>query len=84
MRHAPRSVAAWSASGFQRGSADRFSDAFTLCAVAAVGAALTLCAVAAVGAALTLCAVAAAVGAALAPVLVPRGKPRRTGGPHVH
>ncbi|OKK10994.1 hypothetical protein [Streptomyces sp. CB02400] len=72
MRHAPRSVAAWSASGFQRGSADRFSDAFTLCAVAAVGAALTLCAV------------AAAVGAALAPVLVPRGKPRRTGGPHVH
>ncbi|MFJ6686866.1 MFS transporter [Streptomyces werraensis] len=31
-----------------------------------------------------LCAVAAAVGAAVAAVLVPRGKPRMTGGPHVH
>ncbi|MEU6673315.1 MFS transporter [Streptomyces sp. NPDC046925] len=34
--------------------------------------------------AFTLCAVAAAVSAAAAFALVPRGKPRSTGGPHVH
>ncbi|WP_432117780.1 MFS transporter [Streptomyces sp. bgisy032] len=32
----------------------------------------------------TVCAVAAAAGAAVALGLVPRGKPRMTGGPHVH
>ncbi|MEV8314287.1 hypothetical protein AB0Q95_08960 [Streptomyces sp. NPDC059900] len=34
--------------------------------------------------AFTVCAVAAAVSAAAAFALVPRGKPRLTGGPHVH
>jgi hypothetical protein len=34
--------------------------------------------------AFTVCAVAAAVSAAVAVGLVPRGKPQLTGGPHVH
>lgn len=34
--------------------------------------------------AFTLSAVAAAVAAGVALLLVPRGKPRMTGGPHVH
>ncbi|MBQ1088852.1 MFS transporter [Streptomyces sp. B93] len=34
--------------------------------------------------AFTLCAVTAAVGAALSLAVVPKGKPRPTGGPHVH
>ncbi|MER7192258.1 MFS transporter [Streptomyces flaveolus] len=53
-------VSTVAASGFERGSAGGFTDAFALCAVAA------------------------AVGAVVALVLVPRGKPRMTGGPHVH
>ncbi|MET7273900.1 DHA2 family efflux MFS transporter permease subunit [Streptomyces flaveolus] len=53
-------VSTVAASGFERGSAGGFTDAFALCAVAA------------------------AVGAAVALVLVPRGKLRTTGGPYVH
>ncbi|MFG2949182.1 hypothetical protein [Streptomyces adustus] len=36
------------------------------------------------GDALAVCAVAAGAGAVVALGLVPRGKPRSTGGPHVH
>jgi EmrB/QacA subfamily drug resistance transporter len=53
-------VSTVAASGFERGSAGGFTDAFALCAVAA------------------------AVGAAAALVLVPRGRLRTTGGPYVH
>ncbi|MEU0852898.1 MFS transporter [Streptomyces flaveolus] len=53
-------VSTVAASGFERGSAGGFTDAFALCAVAA------------------------AVGAAVALVLVPRGRLRTTGGPYVH
>lgn len=53
-------VSTVAASGFARGSAAGFRDAFTVCAVAA------------------------GAGAVVALGLVPRGKPRSTGGPHVH
>ncbi|RSO02168.1 MFS transporter [Streptomyces sp. WAC 05379] len=53
-------VSTIAASGFERGSAAGFTDAFTACAVMAT------------------------VGAIVALVLVPRGKPQTTGGPHVH
>ncbi|MFZ4155590.1 MFS transporter [Streptomyces pseudogriseolus] len=53
-------VSTVAASGFRQGTVGGFTDAFTLCTVAA------------------------AVGAALALVLVPQGKPRMTGAPHVH
>ncbi|MGI5406220.1 MFS transporter [Streptomyces chartreusis] len=53
-------VSTIAASGFERGSAGGFTDAFTACAVMAT------------------------VGTIVALVLVPRGKPQMTGGPHVH
>ncbi|NGO12235.1 DHA2 family efflux MFS transporter permease subunit [Streptomyces sp. HC44] len=53
-------VSTVAASGFARGSVGGFTDAFTVCAVAA------------------------AASAAVGLVLVPRGKPQMTGGPHVH
>ncbi|MFI7407409.1 MFS transporter [Streptomyces sp. NPDC049627] len=53
-------VSTVAASGFERGTAGGFGDAFTVCAVAA------------------------AAGTVVALALVPRGKPRVTGGPHVH
>ncbi|MFE6940533.1 MFS transporter [Streptomyces chartreusis] len=53
-------VSTIAASGFERGSAGGFTDAFTACAVMVT------------------------VGTIVALVLVPRGKPQMTGGPHVH
>lgn len=53
-------VSTVAASGFDRGSAAGFEDAFIVCAVAA------------------------AAGAIVGLGVVPRGKPRSTGGPHVH
>ncbi|MDN0199249.1 MFS transporter [Streptomyces sp. S.PNR 29] len=53
-------VSTVAASGIERGAVGGFTDAFTVCAVAA------------------------GVSAAVALVLVPRGKPQLTGAPHVH
>ncbi|OAH12767.1 hypothetical protein STSP_38040 [Streptomyces jeddahensis] len=53
-------VSTVAASGLEHGVIGGFTDAFTVCAVAA------------------------AVGAVVALVLVPRGKPQLTGGPHVY
>ncbi|MFB7655927.1 MULTISPECIES: MFS transporter [unclassified Streptomyces] len=53
-------VSTVAATGFESGSPDGFTEAFTLCTVAA------------------------AATAAAALLLVPQGKPRMTGGPHVH
>ncbi|MFJ9717489.1 MFS transporter [Streptomyces sp. NPDC101213] len=53
-------VSTVAAAGIESGSADGFTDAFTVCALAAAGS------------------------AAAAAVLVPRGRPRTSGVPHVH